>query len=385
MIAPGRSPRQYGKLHPPGRTGLRVCEVVKTLDIGGTEVLLVERLKAAPRAGVDYTVVCLRRTTRELIDVLRSLQITVVDLSACPRPLRYARLAATMKRLAPDVINTHSPIPAVVIRLATLFGRRAPALVRTVHSVTNRPITLILDRLTRRLDQETVAVSPTVAEAPVTKGARHVSVRVHGVNVKEQQRWAADADMVRREFDVPAGTFLIACVANLIPLKGHDVLIRAAADVVRSCPQAMFLLAGQGPMREKIIHDVARYGLDRHVRVLGLVPRANRLIAAADLLVLSSRYEGLPVVVMEALAAGVPVVSPAVGGVPDLISPGENGILTEPGSPEALASGILQAMEPESHRRLRAGAALGADMLDMAHTARWFEDLYARLASDTPS
>ncbi|WP_327089385.1 glycosyltransferase [Nonomuraea sp. NBC_01738] len=362
---------------------LRVCEVVKTLDIGGTEVLLVERLKTAPCEQIDYTVVCLRRTTEELIDALRAAGISVVDLSGCPRPLMYARLAATVGWLKPDVVNAHSPIPAIVLRLATRLRRRRPSLVRTVHSVTNRPATLFLDRITRRLDDETVAVSPAVAAAAaVTKGARRVSVRVHGVNTGEQQQWAAAAAAVRREFAVPPESFLISFVANLLPLKGHDVLLEAAAEVVRSRPEALFLLAGQGPARERIIQDIERHHLGGHVRLLGLVPWAKRLIAASDLLVLSSRWEGLPVVIMEALAAGVPVVAPAVGGIPDLVRPGVNGFLTEPGSAGDLAAGILRAMEPDTRRRLREGAAEGAGRLDMVHTARWFEELYCRLKAD---
>ncbi|WP_214325861.1 glycosyltransferase [Nonomuraea sediminis] len=358
---------------------MRICEVAKTLDIGGAEVLLVERLKAAPRAGVDYTVVCLRRTTTGLVDALRDIGITVVDLSGSGRLLVYLRLVAAVRRLRPDVVNAHSPVPAIALRLASRFRRRRPYLVRTVHSVKYRPLTKVLDRLTRRLDDETVAVSRIVAEAPLTRGAPRISVRVHGVDVKEQQRLAADAESVRREFEVPDGAFLIAFVANLLRLKGHDLLIRAAAEVVKARPEAMFLLAGKGPMQQRIVEDIERYGLGGNVRLLGLLPRANRLIAASDLLVLSSRWEALPVVIMEALAAGVPVVAPAVGGIPDLVKPGENGILTRPGSAEDLAAGILEAMK--SHDRLRAGAAAGADLLDMSHTARWFEELYTRRAA----
>jgi glycosyltransferase involved in cell wall biosynthesis len=358
-----------------------VCEVIKTLDIGGAEVLLVERLKAAPRAGIDYTVICLRRSTGVLIDSLRASGITVIDLTSVRRLFIYIRLAMIVRRLSPHILSVHSPIPAVILRLTTRFGRRRPPLVHTVHCGSYRPVTNFLDGLTRRFDDHTVAVSSTVADSPATVGARHVSVRVHGVNVREQQRWAAQAEAVRREFDVPPRAFLIACVANLIPLKGHDLLIRAAAEVVKTRPEALFLLAGRGPMRESIIQGIEQRGLNAHVRVFGLVPQASRLIAAADLLVLSSYHEGLPVVVMEAMAAGVPVVSPAVGGVPDLIKSGVNGILTEPGSAEDLASGLLRAMQPDVHRRLRSGAATGADELDMSHTARWFEDLYKDLAS----
>ncbi|MEV0968115.1 glycosyltransferase [Microtetraspora glauca] len=359
--------------------GLRVCEVVKTLNVGGAEVLLVERLlmarnRSANRA-VDYTVICLWASTGELIERLRSAGITVIDLSGCPRPLVYARLVTTVRRIAPHVLNVHSPAPAIALRPLLRFARHRPALVSTVHSE-RWPKTMYLDRLTRGLDDRTVAVSPQVARSRAVIGARHVLTRMHGVDVREQWRWAAQASVVRREFDVHENTFLCACVANFRPQKNHRMLLQAAREVARTRPDTVFLLAGDGPLLDEVTREVRERRLGGHVRVLGPVPDARRLVAAADLLVLSSHYEGLPVVVMEALAAGVPVVSTRVGGVPDLIISGRNGILTEPGSPDALARAVVQAMEPQTHRELRAGALASADRVDMAGTAEWFEELY---------
>ncbi|MEU7880383.1 glycosyltransferase [Microbispora bryophytorum] len=368
-------------------SALRVCEVVKTLDTGGTEVLLVERLLAARRgsagrpahSAVTYTVICLRASTGELIARLRAAGVTVIDLSACPRALVYARLVAAVRRLAPHVLNVHSPAPAIVLRPFVRLTRRRPALVSTVHGV-QWAKTMHLDRLTRGLDDRTVAVSPTVARSRAVLGSRHVLIRVHGVDVGGQRWWAARAAAVRREFDVPDNAFLCVTVANFRPEKNHRMLVQAAAEVARACPDVRFVLAGDGPLRDDTVRDVRRRRLDGTVRVLGPVPGARRLVAAADLLVLSSDYEGLPVVVMEALAAGVPVVSTRVGGLADLITHGWNGILTEPGSPEALAGGVIQAMEHRTHRELRSGAQASADSVDIAETAEWFEELYEDLA-----
>ncbi|WP_440064057.1 glycosyltransferase [Streptosporangium sp. OZ121] len=370
---------------------LRVCEVVKTLDAGGVEVLLVERLRRAPRVNKDYTVVCLQASTGELVEQLRASGITVVDLSSNARPLAYLHLVRTVHRLAPDVLNAHSPTPAAVLWPFARIARRRPVLVSTVHYC-RRPstvrfgrltaaVSLLLDYLVRRLDDRTVAVSSQVASSPSVRGARHLLTRVHGVDVIGQRSWAMRAGTVRRQFDVPEGAFLVVCVANFRPEKNHALLVRAAAEVLLARPDALFLLAGDGPLREGIVRETERRGLEGRVRVLGPVRQARRLVAAADLLVLSSHYEGLPVVVMEALAAGVPVVSTEVGGIPELVSSGWNGILTEPGSPEALAAGILKAMEPSMHRRLRSGAAAGSESVEMAGTAEWFEHLYEELAA----
>lgn len=358
-----------------GGKAVHICEVIKTLNVGGAEVLLAERLLASRRDGRRYTVVCLRASTAELIGPLRAAGITVVDLTACPRPLRLGRLVAVVRRLSPDVINVHSPLPASVLRPASRLWRRRPALVSTVHSVRYRTPTLVLDRATARLDTRTVAVSPQVARSPAVWGARRLVTRVHGVRVEEQLGHARQAARTRREWDVPGDAFLIGHVGNFRPEKNHALLIEAAADVLAAEPRAMFLLAGSGPLLQEVAARVRALGLDR-VRVAGHVPAARRLVAALDLLVLSSRHEGLPVVVMEALAAGVPVVSTAVGGLPDLVGHGRNGLLTPPGDAGALADGIRRAMRPEVHARLRQGARQSGAELDIALTADWFDRLY---------
>ncbi|GAA3295643.1 glycosyltransferase [Dactylosporangium vinaceum] len=344
------------------------------------ETLLAERLLCAPGRHIRYTVICLRPAVGPLADRLRAAGLAVVDLSGGPRALLYARLARTVRALRPDVVNLHSPIPAVALRLTIGLRRPRPVLLSTVHSTRYRRPTMLLDRLTRRLDDHTVAVSPQVARSATVHGARAVSTRVHGVDLAAQRAFAAGAAAVRAEHGITASDFLAVHVANFRAQKNHRHLIRAAARVTAANPAVRFLLAGSGPLQPVVAADLALHRLGDRVRILGPVPRAGRLIAAADLLVLASHYEGLPVVVMEALAAGVPVVSTAVGGIPDLVRDGHNGLLVPPGSPAALATAILAAAEPRTHRRLREGAARSAGDVDIARTAEWFEELYARHA-----
>ncbi|MEU9884092.1 glycosyltransferase [Sphaerisporangium sp. NPDC051011] len=355
---------------------VHVCEVIKSLArVGGAEVLLTRRLCAAP-PGRRYTVVCLEATPTLFLERLRRHGVAVVDLTSCPRPLRMARLAAVVRRLRPDVLNVHSPLPASVLRPASLLWRHRPMLVSTVHSVRFRLPTLLLDRATGWLDHHTVAVSPEVARSVTTLGARRLSTRVHGVDVAEQRRWAAEAALIRKEWDVPEDAFLIVHAGNFRAVKNHGFLIEAAAELAASGEtRATFLLAGSGPLFAETARRVADLRLPR-VRLLGHVPDAARLIAAADLLVLCSTYEGLPVVVMEALAAGVPVVSTRVGGIPDLVESGRNGLLVPPGDPKAFAEAILRAMRPDVHARLREGARESAGTLDIGETAKWFDRLY---------
>jgi glycosyltransferase involved in cell wall biosynthesis len=363
-------------------TGMRVCEVIKTLDVGGAEVLLVERLRRAPRAGPEYIVVFMQAVTDELVDALRAAGVTVVDLRSCTRWLRYARLIGVVRRLGPDVVNVHSPSPAAVLRPFVRLMRPPPSLISTVHQESYRPLAMLLNRPTRRLDDLMVAVSSQVARSRSVRGARRVCTRIHGIDVGKQRYWAERPDQVRQEFGIPTDAFVLICVANLRPVKNHFLLIDAASRVLARRPDALFVLVGDGPLRAQVLAEIDRRGLRDRVRLLGRVPQANRLVAAADVLLLCSHSEGMPVVVMEAIAAGVPVVSTAVGGIPELIRNNHNGILTQPGSPEALAEGILQAMRPEVYPVLAAGALADAAKVDVSGTADWFDELYANLTTE---
>jgi glycosyltransferase involved in cell wall biosynthesis len=358
---------------------MHICEVIKTLDVGGAEVLLVSRLLAAPDTGKRYTVACLQASTDELINRLQARGIEVIDLTEHPRHLRLLRLAQAIKSLRADVLNIHSPLPAALLRPVSYLWRPRPTLISTVHNVRYRVPTRVLEQLTSWLDDRTVAVCPQVARSTAGWGTRAtLDTRIHGVDVTEQRRHASEGKRTRDACHVRGTDFLIVHAANLRPQKNHGLLIEAAARVVETDSRAMFLLVGTGPLRDQVAQRVAAVG-SGNVRFLGHVPEAGRLIACADLLVLSSDYEGLPVVVMEALAAGVPVVSTAVGGVPDLIEHDSNGLLTPPGDAEALATAILRAMQPKVHERLRRGARNSAHSVDIARTAEWFDKLYDQI------
>lgn len=352
-----------------------ICEVVKTLNVGGAEVLLAERLLAAPPTGKRYTVVCQRASTPDLTERLRSAGVEVVVTGQGSSSARFHRFAGAVRRLAPDVLNFHSPLPAALLRPLSRLWNPRPVLITTVHNTWYRAPTVVLDRATGWLDARTVAVSPQVAAAVTTWGSRVLRTRVHGIDVARRRRWAAEAERTRREWDVPADAFLVAHVANFRVEKNHAMLLEAAAEVIAADARALFLLSGSGPLYEQVAARAAETGSGA-LRLLGHVPDAGRLIACADLLVLSSSNEGLPVVIMEALAAGVPVVSTAVGGVPHLITDGHNGLLTPAGDPRALARAILRAMRPETHAALRRGAVDSADLVDIGLTAEWFDRLY---------
>jgi glycosyltransferase involved in cell wall biosynthesis len=141
----------------------------------------------------------------------------------------------------------------------------------------------------------------------------------------------------------------VTTVANLRAEKGHDVLIRAAARVTRDIPGAVFQLVGDGPMRDALAVQAESLGISHAVRFLGHREDVPDVLQESDLFVLPSRTEAFPNGVLEAMAAGLPVVASSVGGIPELIRDDENGVLVPVADEDALAAAILSLMR-EPHR-----------------------------------
>lgn len=139
----------------------------------------------------------------------------------------------------------------------------------------------------------------------------------------------------------------IITVANLRPEKGHDTLLAAAARVAQVRPDAEWSIVGDGPLRTTLEQAVAARGLDGRVRFLGERRDVPALLAASDIFVLPSRWEASPNALIEAMAAGLPVVATRVGGIPELVDDGATGMLVESGDDAALSSAILALLEPD--------------------------------------
>jgi glycosyltransferase involved in cell wall biosynthesis len=149
----------------------------------------------------------------------------------------------------------------------------------------------------------------------------------------------------RADHHIPADAPLIGIVGRLVPIKNHALFIQAAARVHAARPEVRFVLIGDGERRSTIEALVAELGLADIVTFAGWVVDTPPVYAALDVLALSSRNEGVPVSVIEAMAAGVPVVSTQVGGVPDLIARPEFGFTVAPDDPAAFADGMLAALD----------------------------------------
>ena len=365
---------------------VRVLSLIKGLGPGGAERLLVAQASAGDRERFHHEVAYVLDWKRHLVPELDALRVPTHSLGVHDeRDPRWAtRLAGLLGRNHYDIVHAHSPMVAAVARVevkARPKGRR-PAFVYTEHNrwPSYRTETRLANQLTFGLNDAVFAVSEDVRRSVSPRYRADVEVVIHGVDVARVRAQLRDREDTRRALGVLPAESLAITVANLRDDKNYAGLIDAARLVTDRGTPVRFATAGQGPLEAQIRELQRRSGLDDRFALLGYRDDATRLIAAADLFVLASHHEGLPVTVMEALTLGVPVVAPAVGGLPEVVTSGSNGILVAARSAPALADAITRALEPGVHAQLVAGASSTGDRFSAQHAVARVEAAYAALA-----
>jgi L-malate glycosyltransferase len=367
---------------------LRVLWLIKGLGPGGAERLLVEHAGRGDHEHVRYDVAYLLDWKQHLVPELEALGVGVHCLGVQSQldPRWVTRLHTLLRRERYDVVHAHSPVVAAaaraVVRAMPRSGR--PAFVYTEHNrwPSYSTSTRLANQITYPWNDAVVAVSRDVRDSISPRFRDAVDVVVHGVDVEQVRTHLATRDDVRHELGVGDHEVLAITVANLRPGKNYPGLLLAARQVVDHGAPVRFVSAGQGQLEDEIRALHARSGLGERFQLLGYRDDTTRLIAGADLFVLASHHEGLPVTVMEALTLGVPVVAPRVGGLPEVVESERNGILVTPDSPSALAGAIERASDPVVRASLVAGAAATGDRFDSAPAYAQLDGLYRRSARE---
>jgi len=350
----------------PGSAPTRIVYMIGTLDRGGSERQLVELVTRLDRARFEPYVCCLSAGgALQPRLTAAGVPVTVIGFRGFTvfRHFRKVfreiwRMVAYLRQVRPAIVHGYL-FWAYVLGTWTARMARVPFVVSSRRSLgrfkQGKRHFLAMERLANAMTDVWIANAEAVrADAIREEGLNPARVLVipNGVTLE----WAAHAlerDVVRQNLGLGAQDRAVLTVANFILYKGHRVLLEAAARVVAQVPHTEFLWAGDGPARAELQEAICQAGLDGAVRILGERDDVADLLRASDLYVHPSREEGCPNAILEALAAGVPVVATEVGGVPEIVVHKETGYLVPPGDPDRLASAILQMLsEPEQARAM---------------------------------
>jgi glycosyltransferase involved in cell wall biosynthesis len=365
------------------RHRVRVLWLAKGLGPGGMERLMVNHAKCADRDRFDYSAAYLIDRPESVVPELEALDVPCHRLdggdSSAQRWL--GPLVQLVRNGKVDVVHSHSPLPAALSR-PLLRARTGARIVYTEHNTWDcyGPATRAANAATYALDHATLAVSQDAKESVPRPLRRRVEVLTHGVDLAAVAANEAHRRDARSELGLEDTDVAVLTLAHLRTEKGHDVLLDAAARVLRDRPEAVFLVGGHGPLERELEERRRALGLGDRFRYLGFRRDALRLMSASDVFCLSSRQEGLPVAFMEACALGVPTVATRVGGLADHIEQGVSGLLVDPEDPAALAAALVAVIQdPDVRRRLAEGALRGAGRFDAAAAVRRQESVYLAL------
>jgi glycosyltransferase involved in cell wall biosynthesis len=370
---------------------IRVLALIKGLGPGGAERLLVGQAQAHDRTELDLEIAHLLPGRAQLAPEIEAagVPVTCLDGRHAGDPRWLLRLRRRLVDRPVDVLHVHSPYVASGVRLMvrTLPRRLRPAVVYTEHNRWPRyaRATRLLNRLTFGLDDAHLAVSGEV-RSTVAEGHRAgVEVVLHGIDLAEARAHGEERSGVRAELGVGGGEVLVGTVANLRPSKAYPDLLRAAQLVVEAGVPATFVAVGHGPLEAELRAEAAARGLGDRFRFLGYRADAVRLISGFDVFALASEHEGLPVAVMEALALGVPVVATAVGGLPEMVTDGQEGRLVAAGRPDLLAAALTEvARDPDRRAAMAAAARQRSEEFSAERSLRRLEEIYRSVAGPRP-
>lgn len=364
---------------------MHVLHLIKSLGLGGAENLLLEAVRHAS-GGVRYSFGYFLPWKDALVAPLAAAGAEVTCFPARGAAGILARVPAVarhLRRHRVDLVHCHLPLAGVAGRLA---GRLAGVpVVYTEHNLMQRyhPLTRAANLATWRLQARVVAVSAEVAAAIDEHTAAKVPVEVvrNGVPVDRLRRDDAAAARLRRELGIPDDAPLVGQVAVFRRQKRLDLWLAAARRIRRELPEARFLLVGDGPLRDEVAGWVAESGLGDAVHRVGLQSDVVPYLSAMDVLMIASDFEGLPLVLLEAMALERPVASTAVGGIREAVVDGETGLLVAPGDPSALAAAAVHLLS--TPHRARAMGRAGRVRVEKAFSSRRMldelEGLYQRL------
>lgn len=371
-----------GAQFPSGSTS-RVLMVSKGLGRGGTERLLAGTVRHLDRARFDIEVAYLLPWKDAFVAEIEEAGVPVHCLDARRQTdLGWVRrLRRLVHDRGVDLVHTHMPLPAAAARLALPRPRQGgPALVHTEHNLWDRyrlP-TRLANQLTYRRNAGVVAVSDGVAGS--IRADVPVEVVVHGIDTGRLRPATIEAHRsARRALGLAPEAPVIGTVGNFTAKKDHASLLAATARLVDEHPGIRLVLVGSGPLEDELRARARALGIEGTVVFAGSRDDVFDLLPALDVFTLSSRFEGLPIALLEAMACGVPPVATRVGGIPEVVTDGRDGSLVEPGDPEALATVLGKLLaDPVARQEMGAQAARRAAAFDLSHAVRRIEAVYDR-------
>ncbi|MBN1155701.1 glycosyltransferase [candidate division KSB1 bacterium] len=371
-----------------GDKRIKLMQVVNGLRVGGAELKLLELINELDREKFDISI-CSLEDIGTLKDDFRN---TGYPLYILPRTIKFdfsliSKLSRLMRQQKVDLVMTTLFYADVIGSLAARMAH-VPVCVswetrsHPKGSGVGQPRHIYSYRTAMKYVKKIVSVSDAVKKFLIEERnipeSKITTIR-YGIDIDKYRK--TDGSKKRSELGYENDTFLIGVVARLSSQKGHTYLLDAIPDIIRDFPKARFIFIGDGPLRQELEEKSRHLELDEVVTFLGSRTDVPELLNSLDMFVLPSLYEGLPNVVLEAMASQKAIVATAVDGTPEAIIHEQSGLLVQPREPEQLALAIKRIMgDRDLKNRLELGARSRAEKeFSLKGQVKKFENLYEEL------
>jgi len=364
----------------------QILHLTASSDIGGTERMLIHLLSRMDRNQFDASV-CSLVGRGDLTLKIRELGFSAENLELSS-PFQFCKIRSLyhlMKSRKFDLIQIYG-LRAEVIGRPLAKMARIPVVLSSIRSPDpwRKWHHVILDRLTLPWADFFVSNSEAGRQSRIRREKYPADrIRVIYNGIPDPPAYSDDEKKTFREkCGVPLDAFpIISHVANLRIMKGHREVLHALPDLLRNFPRILVLFTGRDDSKGEIPKLARTLGVDQNVRFLGYHPEPAEILAISDAFILPSYWEGCPTSLLEAMAFGIPCVATSVGGIPEIIKDGENGILIPPKDPVALANALATLFQsPELRNKLSQSAR--ATFQTRFHVSRMiteYQNLYKEL------
>ena len=385
----------------PAATPTPIVRIITRLNIGGPSIQATRLTGALEAHGFTTTLIHGRLGEGEGdMSYLLAPDARAIHLDSLRRPLSplqdlraLIRIYGTLKQVRPALVHTHMAKAGLLGRLAAALynlTRGSAPRVRVVHTYHGHVlegyfsplmtrIFIALERMLAHATDRIVAISPAI-ERELRDGfhigrADQYRVVPLGFDLSAFAAVSDDARMqARRELNIPESAAVVTTVGRLTAIKQHRLMLDTIARAAKTNPNVLGLIAGDGELRHDLEGYAARVGIADRVRFLGWRRDLATIYAATDVFLLTSRNEGTPVALIEAMASGVPGVSTDVGGVKDVITSDAVGARVRDGDPDALAAHVVQLLADRDLRR-EAGRRARAAVIERYSLERLVRDI----------
>lgn len=342
---------------------IRVAIVIDTLRVGGAQKLVANFTLAAAAHDIKPTVICLSKDNHPIItDSMKASGVRIVAFSSSSL-LDLGRLIRLIRFLRDekfDLIHAHLSYANI---LGCLAGYCAGIpVITTLHNTEFDPrqrsglIVRLEEGILRYFARRIIAVGYGVADAFRARlGSRKVDVIPNGIPVSHPISLET-RQKLRREIAGNEDRVVLIAVGRFVQQKGYEDLIMAFAILHQGNPRPFLAIAGAGPLFDQIKRKISELQLEDSVNCLGVRSDISQLLAASDIYASSSYWEGLPVAILEAMMAGLPIVATAVGDIPKVLTP-ETGIIVPPHQPARLAYALSDLLSAPEKVRVMGNAA----------------------------